>query len=114
MLCPDEVSTSMLGKSALLACILSDAKPGSLLPQGNNIHTPVHVLCLEPVEAKRVLCGGVSKDHVRVIEHVQAVECQWVDFQIVQRELGVDIKAHVCGKRAGQVLGQAWGRLSTH
>lgn len=69
---------------------------------------------LEPVEAKRVLCGGVGKDHVRVIEHVQAVERQRVDLQIVQRELGVDIKADIRGQRASQVFGQAGGRLSTH
>lgn len=69
---------------------------------------------LEPVEAKRVLCGGVSKDHVRVIEHVQAVERQRVDFQVVQGELGVDVEADICGQRAGQVLGQAGGRLSAH
>lgn len=69
---------------------------------------------LQPVEAKRVLCGGVGEDHVRVIEHVQAVERQRVDFQIVQRELRVHIKADICGQRASQVLGQAGRRLSAH
>lgn len=94
MLCPDEASTCTLQKSAPLA--------------------PVRGQRLETVEAKCVLCGGVSKDHVRVIEHVQAIQRQWVDFQIIQWEVGVYIKADICGQRASQVLRQAWGRLSTH
>lgn len=52
---------------------------------------------LEPVEAKGVLCGGVSEDHVRVVEHVEAVQRQRVEFQVVQGELGVDVEADVCG-----------------
>lgn len=83
-------------------------------PHSNSIHTPVRERWLQPVEAKCVLCGRVSKDHVRVIEHVQAIKRQWVDFQIIQWELGVDIKADICGQRASKVLGQAGGRLSTH
>lgn len=83
-----------------------------LLP--GSIRTPAHERQLEPVEAERVLRGGVGKDHVRVIEHVQAVERQRVDFKIVQRELGVDVEADVCGQCSSQVLGQAGGRLSTH
>lgn len=69
---------------------------------------------LEPVEAERILCGGVSKDHVRIIEHVQAVERQRVDFQIIQWELGVNVEADICGERASEVFGQAGGRLSAH
>lgn len=68
---------------------------------------------LEPVEAKGVLCGGVSEDHVRVVEHVEAVQRQRVEFQVVQGELGVDVEADVCGQGARQVLEQAGGRLST-
>lgn len=86
-------------------------------PQSSSIYTPAHeyvVQWLEPVETKRILCGGVSKDHVRVVEHVQTIKRQWVDFEIVQRELGVNVKIHICGQRASQVLGQAGGRLSTH
>lgn len=87
------------------------------LPGANSGHTPAReheVQWLEPVKAKCILCGGVSKDHVWVVEHVQAIECQWVDFEIVQWELGVDIKADICGQRACQVLRQAGRRLSTH
>lgn len=65
-------------------------------PHSNSIHTTVHGRWLEPVEAKRVLCGGVSKDHVWVVEHVQAIKRQRVDFQIIQRELGVNIEADIC------------------
>lgn len=83
-------------------------------PHSNSIHTTVHRRWLEPVEAKRVLCGGISKDHVWVIEHVQAIKRQRVDFQIVQREVGVNIEADICGQRASKVLGQAGRRLSTH
>lgn len=60
---------------------------------------------LEPVQAKRVLRGRVGEDHVGVVEHVQTVECQWVNFQIIQRELGVHVEADVRGKGGGQVLG---------
>lgn len=90
--------------------------PPLLPPLGANSHshTCAIVRWLEPVKAKCVLSGGVSKDHVWVVEHVQAIECQWVDFEIVQRELGVDIKADICGQRARQVLRQAGRRLSTH
>lgn len=76
--------------------------------------TPVQQRRLEPVEAERFLCGGVGEDHVRIVEHVQAVQRQRVDFQVVQRELGVDIEADVRREGAGEVLGQAGGRLSTH
>lgn len=68
---------------------------------------------LEAVQAKGVLCGGVSEDHVRVVEHVEAIQRQRVDFQVVQGELGVDVEADVCGQGAREVLGQAGGRLST-
>lgn len=68
---------------------------------------------LEPVEAKGVLCGGVSEDHVRVVEHVEAVQRQRVEFQVVQGELGVDVEADVCGQGARQVLEQAGGGLAT-
>lgn len=92
--------------------ILLDWNPTPSL--GNSTHPPFHECWLEPVEAKRILCGGVSKDHVWVVEHVQAVKRQRVNFQIIQRELGVDIKADVCGQRACKILGQAGRRLSTH
>lgn len=72
------------------------------------------LLLLQPVKAKCILGGGIGEDHVWVIEHVQAIQRQRVDFQIVQRELGVHIKADICGQRARQVLGQAGWRLSTH
>lgn len=68
---------------------------------------------LEPVQAKGVLCGGVSQDHVRVVEHVEAVQRQRVDFQVIQGELGVHVEADVRGQGAGEVLGEAGGRLPT-
>lgn len=68
---------------------------------------------LEPIQAKGVLCGGVSEDYVRVIEQVEAVQRQRVEFQVVQGELGVDVEADVCGQGAREVLEQAGGRLST-
>lgn len=68
---------------------------------------------LEAVQAKGVLCGRVSEDHVRVVEHVEAVQRQRVDFQVIEGELGVDVEANVCGQGAREVLGQARGRLST-
>lgn len=70
-------------------------------PQSSSVHTPVHerdVQWLEPVETKRILCGGISEDHVRVVEHVQTIKRQWVDFEIVQGEMGVDVKIHICGQ----------------
>lgn len=68
---------------------------------------------LEPIQAKGVLCGGVSEDYVRVVEQVEAVQRQRVEFQVVQGELGVDVEADVCGQGAREVLEQAGGRLST-
>lgn len=59
---------------------------------------------LEPIQAKGVLCGGVSEDYVRVVEHVEAVQRQRVEFQVVQWELGVDVEADVCGQGAREVL----------
>lgn len=68
---------------------------------------------LEPIQAKGVLCGSVSEDYVRVVEQVEAVQRQRVEFQVVQGEMGVDVEADVCGQGAREVLEQAGGRLST-
>lgn len=59
---------------------------------------------LEPIQAEGVLCGGVSEDYVRVVEHVEAVQRQRVEFEVVQWELGVDVEADVCGQGAREVL----------
>ena len=67
----------------------------------------------QAVHPEGVLRGGVSQHHVGVVEHVQAVQGQRVDLQLVQRELGVGIEADVAhaGKRVGQLLGEAGRRL---
>lgn len=89
--------------------------PSSMAPSRGSSVSPLgpRRRLLEAVQAKGVLCGGVGEDHVRVVEHVEAVQRQRVDFQVVQGELGVDVEADVCGQGACQVLGQTWGRLST-
>lgn len=69
---------------------------------------------LEPVKAKRFLCGCVGEHHVRIVEHVQAVQSERVDLEVVQRKLGVDVEADVCREGAGELLGQAGGRLAAH
>ncbi len=49
----------------------------------------------QSIHAERVLSGRVGENHVRVVEHVQSVQCQGVDLQLVQRELRVRVKADV-------------------
>lgn len=45
---------------------------------------------------------------------MQAVQRERVDLQVVQRELGVDVEADVRREGAGELLGQAGGRLAAH
>lgn len=80
----------------------------------NSIHSCSDRRWLEPVKAKRFLGGGVGEDYVRIVEHVQAVQRERVDLQVVQRELGVDVEADVRREGAGELLGQAGGRLAAH
>lgn len=100
-------------------CTFTEVLPQFLLvPSASSVpfpgqqRPPPHRL-LEAVQAEGVLCGGVSEDHVRVVEHVQAVQRQRVDLQVVQGELGVHVEADVRGQGAREVLGQAGGGLST-
>jgi len=67
----------------------------------------------QPVHPERVLGGGVGEHHVGVVEHVQPVQGQRVDLQLVQRELRVRVEAHVphAGQRGGQLFGEAGRRL---
>lgn len=69
---------------------------------------------LQPVHPERVLCGGVCQHHVWVVEHVQAVQGQRVDLQLVQRKLRVWIEADVADARqwVGQLFGEARRRLA--
>lgn len=68
---------------------------------------------LQPVHPECVLCGGVCQHHVWVVEHVQPVQGQRVDLQLVQRKLRVCIKADVAHARqgVGQLFGEARRRL---
>lgn len=70
-------------------------------------------LMLQPVHPERVLGGGVGKHHVGVIEHVQSVQGERVDLQLVQRELRVCVKADITNprQRVGQLFGEARRRL---
>lgn len=61
----------------------------------------------QPVHPERVLCGGVGEDHVGVVEHVQSIQGQRVNFEFIQRELGIRVEAdvpHPC-QGAGQFFG---------
>lgn len=58
-------------------CILRDGSSGRSRPQS------------QPVHPERVLCGGVGEDHVGVVEHVQSIQGQRVNFEFIQRELGI-------------------------
>lgn len=49
----------------------------------------------QPVHAERVLCGGVGEDHVGVVEHVKSIQGQRVNFEFIQRELGIRVEADV-------------------
>lgn len=68
---------------------------------------------LQPVHPERVLGGGVGQHHVWVVEHVQSVQGQRVDLQLVQGKLSVCVKADVAdaGQRVGQLFGEARRRL---
>lgn len=69
---------------------------------------------LEPVKAKRFFCCCIGKHYVRIVEHVQAIQSERVDLEVVQRELGVDVETDVWREGAGELLGQAGGRLAAH
>lgn len=49
----------------------------------------------QSIHAECVLSGRVGENHVRVVEHMQSVQCQGVNLQLVQWELRVCIKADV-------------------
>lgn len=51
---------------------------------------------LQPVHPERVLSGRVSQNHVGVIEHVQSIQGERVDLQLVQREGRVRVEADIC------------------
>lgn len=69
---------------------------------------------LQPVHPERVLCGRVGEHHVGVIEHMQSVQCEWVNLQLVQGKLGVRIEADVTDarQRVGQLFREAGWRLA--
>lgn len=50
---------------------------------------------LQPVHPERVLSGRVSQNHVGVIEHVQSVQGEGVNLQLVQWELRVRVEADI-------------------
>lgn len=68
---------------------------------------------LQSVHPERVLGGRVSQHHVWVIEHVQSVQGQRVDLQLIQRKLSVCVKADITDtcQRVGQLFGEAWRGL---
>lgn len=68
----------------------------------------------QPVHPERVLGGGVGEHHVGVVEHVQAVQGERVDLQLVQRKLRVCVEADVAdtGQRVGQLFGETRRRLT--
>lgn len=72
------------------------------------------LLTLQPVHPEGVLGGGVSENHVGVVEHVQPVQGERVDLQLVQGELRVCVEADITNtrQRVGQLFGEARRRLS--
>lgn len=54
-----------------------------------------HRLCSQPVHPEGVLGGRVSKDHVRVVEHVQSIQGQRVNLELVQWEVAIGLKTHI-------------------
>lgn len=91
-------------------------REGVILPCGS-LHSQVRLgPMLQPVHPESVLCGGVSQHHVGVVEHVESIQSEGVNFELIQRKLGVCVKADVShpGQRVGQLFGQAWRRLSSH
>ncbi|KAG7230666.1 hypothetical protein INR49_025383 [Caranx melampygus] len=71
-------------------------------------------LTLQPVHPESVLGGGVGEHHVGVVEHVQSIQSERVDLQLVQRKLRVCVEADVTdtGQGVGQLFGEAWRRLA--
>lgn len=71
-------------------------------------------LTLQPVHPECVLGGGVGEHHVGVVEHVQSVQGERVDLQLVQRKLRVRVEADVTdtGQRVGQLFGEARRRFA--
>lgn len=65
-------------------------REGVILPCGS-LHSQVHLdpgrPMLQSVHPESVLCGGVGQHHVGVIEHVQSVQSEGVDLELVQRKL---------------------------
>lgn len=51
---------------------------------------------LQPIHPERVLSGSVGQNHVGVIEHVQSIQGERVDLQLVQREGRVRVEADIC------------------
>lgn len=80
-----------------------------LLVLGHSQH-----LTLQPVHPERVLGGRVGEHHVGVIEHVQSVQGEGVDLQLVKWELRVCVEADVADarQRVGQLFGEARWRLT--
>lgn len=70
------------------------------------------LVVLQPVHPEGVLGGGVGQHHVGVVEHVQSIQSERVDFQLVQRKLRVRVKAHVADQRVGQLFGETWRRFT--
>lgn len=50
---------------------------------------------LQPIHPERVLSGSVGQNHVGVIEHVQSVQGEGVNLQLVQWELRVRVEADI-------------------
>lgn len=69
---------------------------------------------LQPVHPERVLGGRVGEHHVRVIEHVQSVQGERVDLQLVQWELRVRVEADITDarQRVGELFGKTGWRLT--
>lgn len=64
----------------------------------------VYLKISQPVHPESIFCCRVGQNHVWIVEHVQAVQRQRIDFQLIQRELGICVKAHVTCQKVGQLF----------
>lgn len=72
--------TAQLGPSHKLPHSQNIPLPSGRVPPRQSVNL---ASALQPVHPKGVFSGRVSEDHVRVIEHVQPVQGQRVNLQLV-------------------------------
>lgn len=79
--------------SSLLSVAANQARPVPTTPFQNGIlgyrlfslslSSARGLLPLQPIHPESVLCGRIGKDHVWIVQHVQPVQGQGVNFKFI-------------------------------